>query len=40
MRRIALAACMVFLTSFHGLLGQSIVFREPQRQRSFDHVLR
>jgi hypothetical protein len=29
MRRIALAACMIFLTSFHGLLAQSIVFVSP-----------
>ena len=29
MRRIALAAWMIFLTSFHGLLAQSIVFVSP-----------
>ena len=29
MRRIALAACMVFLMSFHGLLAQSVVFVSP-----------
>jgi hypothetical protein len=29
MRRIALAACMIFLTSLHGLLAQSIVFVSP-----------
>lgn len=29
MRRIALAACIVGLSSFHGLLAQSIVFVSP-----------
>ncbi len=29
MRRVVLAACMVFLTSFHGLLAQSVVFVSP-----------
>ena len=32
MRRIALAACMIFLTSFHGLLAQSIVFVSPSNK--------
>ena len=29
MRRIALAACIVVLSSFHGLFAQSIVFVSP-----------
>jgi hypothetical protein len=29
MRRVALAACMIFLTSLHGVLAQSIVFVSP-----------